>query len=72
MIPVSAFNTEGSQKSGGWGFSMYDAEHWRRRAAEMRTIADSLTALRGAKAAIVRTADEYDRRALRAERRREA
>ena len=53
------------------GLSMYDAEHWRRRAAEMRTIADGLTALPGARAAIARTAEEYERQALRAERRRE-
>ena len=33
----------------------------------MRTIADGLTALPGAKAAIMRTADEYDRKAHRAE-----
>ena len=52
----------------GMGVSMHDAESWRRRAAEMRTIADGLTALPGAKAVIMRTADEYDRRALRAER----
>ena len=56
---------------GGWGLSMHNAEHWRKRAAEMRTIADGLTALPGAKAAIEPNADKYDQLARRAEHRQE-
>jgi hypothetical protein len=47
----------------------YDAEHWRRRAAEMRRIAGDMAALPHASASIMRIADEYDRLALRAEER---
>ena len=48
---------------------MLDAEHWRQRAEEMRKIAEGLDFLSRAKASILRTADEYDRLAARAEKR---
>ena len=48
---------------------MLDAEHFRKRAAQMRRIADGLGVLALAKASMLRTAEEYDRLAARAERR---
>ena len=51
---------------------MHDAEHWRRRAHEMRRIADGLGILDLAKASIHRTADEFDRLAVKAEERLKA
>jgi hypothetical protein len=49
---------------------MLDPEHWRRRADEMRRIADGLSPLVLAKAWMLRTAEEYDRLAVKAERSR--
>jgi hypothetical protein len=46
---------------------LQDPEHWRGRAAEMRRIADGLGVLALAKASMLRTAEEYDRLAARAE-----
>ncbi len=47
---------------------MLDAEHWRKRAEEMRRIAEGLEVLARAKASMLRTAEEYDRFAVRAEK----
>jgi hypothetical protein len=47
----------------------YNAEYWRRRAEQMRSIAEQLTLFERAKAAILQFAEEYDRRALRADER---
>jgi hypothetical protein len=44
-----------------------DLERWRRRAAEMRKIADGMAHLPRAQASLLETAKEYDRRAARAE-----
>jgi len=46
-----------------------DAGHWRRRAAEMRSIADDLSVIPHAKTSILRIADELDRLAIRAQAR---
>ena len=51
---------------------MHNAEHWRRRADEMRRIADGLGILKVAKASIYRNADEFDRLAVKAEERLKA
>ena len=51
------------------GLVMLDAGHWRRRADEMRRIADGLGPLILAKASMLRTAEEYDRLAVKAEER---
>jgi hypothetical protein len=47
----------------------YDPEHWRRRADEMRRIADGLNLLPSAQASVLRTAEEYCRLAVKAEER---
>ncbi len=47
---------------------MLDAEHWRKRAEEMRRIAEDLQVLPLAKASVLRNAEEYDRLAARAEK----
>jgi hypothetical protein len=49
--------------------STIDADHWRRRADEMRRIAEGITILPNANASVLRTAEEYDRLAERAQRR---
>jgi hypothetical protein len=49
--------------------STKDADHWRRRAEEMRRIAEGMTVIERAKASILRTAEEYECLAERAERR---
>jgi hypothetical protein len=46
-----------------------DADHWRRRADEMRRIAETITIFPNANASVLRTAEEYDRLAERAQRR---
>jgi hypothetical protein len=46
--------------------SLYDAQHWRRRAEAMRAIANDMGPLDRAKDAMLRIADEYDRLAVRA------
>jgi hypothetical protein len=51
------------------GASMLDAEHYRKRADEMRRIADGLGPLALAKESVLRTAAGYDRLALKAEER---
>jgi hypothetical protein len=48
---------------------LQNPEHWRRRAEELRSIADGLTVFARAKASLLRVAEEYDRLAMRAERR---
>jgi hypothetical protein len=48
---------------------LQNPEHWRRRAEELRSIADGLTAFARAKASLLRVAEEYERLAMRAERR---
>ena len=48
---------------------MHDAELWRRRADEMRRIAEGMTVIARAKTSMLRTAEEYDMLAERAERR---
>jgi hypothetical protein len=45
---------------------MLDAEHWRRRAEEMRRIAGNLQVLARAKASILRNAEEYHRQTRKA------
>jgi hypothetical protein len=45
---------------------LYDAEHRRRRAEEMRRIANDMGPLNRAKDAMLLIADEYDRLAIRA------
>jgi len=47
---------------------MLDAEHWRKRAEQMRRIAEDLEVLALAKASVLRNAEEYDRLAARAEK----
>jgi hypothetical protein len=51
---------------------MLDGEHWRKRADEMRRIADGLGILERARASILRTADEFDQQALKVEERLQA
>ena len=46
-----------------------DPQRWRKRAREMRAIAEEMTVLTRAKESVLRIADQYERRALRAERR---
>jgi hypothetical protein len=48
----------------------YDAQHWRRRAEEMRKIADDLTLFERAQATLLHIAEEFDRKALQVEERR--
>jgi hypothetical protein len=52
---------------GAMGRTIQSAEQWRKRAEEMRAIADELAALPAAQVELVRIADQYERRALRAE-----
>jgi hypothetical protein len=49
--------------------SMLDAEHWRRRADELRRIAGELEPLPLAKESVLRTAEGYDRLAVKTEER---
>ena len=44
-----------------------DPEHWRKRAQEMRTIANALNGMARAKESILRIAEKYERKALQAE-----
>jgi hypothetical protein len=74
LYPQTTTKSPRTQKIGrdrkrGAGLSMLDAEHWRKRAAQMRRIADGLGVLALAKASMLRTAEEYDRLAARAEER---
>jgi hypothetical protein len=46
-----------------------DPQCWRKRAQEMRVIAQEMTVLARAKESVLRIADQYERRALWAERR---
>ncbi len=48
---------------------LQNPEHWRKRAEELRSIADGLTVFARAKASLLRAAEEYDRLAIRAQRR---
>lgn len=48
---------------------LQDPENWRRRAAEMRKIAEGMAHLPRAQASLLGTAQEYDRRAAKAEKR---
>src|SRR5215475_12418825 len=45
----------------------HDPDHWRKRADEMRRIAEDITVVARAKASILRAAQEYDGLALPAE-----
>ena len=45
----------------------YDPEHWRKRAEELRAIASAMTGMVRAKESILRTAQQYELKALRAE-----
>jgi hypothetical protein len=45
----------------------HDPEHWRRRAEELRMIASAMTGLVRAKESILRTAEQYELKALQAE-----
>jgi hypothetical protein len=51
---------------------MLDTEHWRNRADEMRRIAEDLGVLPLARESMLRTAEEYDRLAAKAEKRLKA
>jgi hypothetical protein len=42
-----------------------DPEHWRKRADEMRRIAEEMSVLPHARASMLRVAEEYDRLAVR-------
>jgi hypothetical protein len=55
----------------GWGLHASDLQRrgWRRQAAEMRAIADGLSAIPIAQAQILRIAEGYDQRAERIEER---
>jgi hypothetical protein len=44
-----------------------DPERWRRRAAEMRIIANAMTGMVRAKESLLRIAEEYERKARQAE-----
>jgi hypothetical protein len=44
-----------------------DPEHWRKRAEEMRMIANAMTGVARAKESILRIAEEYERKARQAE-----
>jgi hypothetical protein len=46
-----------------------DPQCWRKRAQEMRAIAEEMTVLTRAKESVLRIADQYERQALRAEQR---
>lgn len=48
-------------------YRLDDPEYWRGRAAEMRRIADQMELLPRARASLLETARDYDRRAARAE-----
>jgi len=48
---------------------LQDPERWRQRAAEMRKIAEGMAHLPLAQASLLQTAEEYDRRAVRLEKR---
>ena len=52
--------------------NFHKAEHWRRRAEEMRSIAEQLGVLARAKTSMLRVADEYERLAALAENRLKA
>jgi hypothetical protein len=49
--------------------TIYDPGRWRRRAEEMRRIADEMTVIARAKAEILRIAENYELLAVRAEAR---
>jgi len=57
-----------TQENEAEGLAMLDAEHWRKRAEQMRRIAEDLEVLALAKASVLRNAEEYDRLAARAEK----
>ena len=44
---------------------LYEAEHWRRRAAEMRKIAGDMASLPRAQDALLRIAQQYEELAVR-------
>ena len=48
--------------------ALFTPEHWRRQAAQMRKIAAELSILNSAQASILRIADNYEQRAVQAER----
>ena len=52
----------------GFTSRLDDPEYWRQRAGEMRRIADQMKHLPRARASLLETAREYDRRAARAEK----
>jgi hypothetical protein len=53
-------------------YAIYDPDRWRRRAEEMRRIADDMTVIARAKAEILRIAEDFEQLAVRAEGRMKA
>jgi hypothetical protein len=53
-------------------YAIYDPDRWRRRAEEMRRIADDMTVIARAKAEILRIAEDFELLAVRAEGRMKA
>jgi hypothetical protein len=48
-------------------FAIYDPDRWRRRAEEMRRIADDMTVIARAQAELLRIAKDFELLAVRAE-----
>ncbi len=50
------------------GRTIQDPKQWRKRARDMRAMADGMTVLPSARTSLLRIAEEYERLALRDER----